>query len=320
MASVKNAPSHKRADTSGLPSVHGQRHESTKKSRNELRAIRAMGITAISLGLIALVLLGVKLLEGEQAGQNANALLAAYKAQASVSPSASAETATASPASSETPMDTPEPTDENFEQTNISADENASENANEHRVDDGSNTGVDESGEYVQPDAPEISELDKTIQKIIDATGKEGVIGLIEIPKYEVELPIIGKWSYKLLKISICRYKGPDPNEEGNLVLIGHNYKSGAHFGDLSELTVGSELFLTNTKTGERVRYEVYQIKHIAPDAFSALKSYHGTAGLTLMTCRNNGTNRLLIRCEQKEAVATPTPTLTPRITPFKTP
>ena len=100
--------------------------------------------------------------------------------------------------------------------------------------------------------------------------------------------------------------------------MIGHNYKSGAHFGDLDKLSVGSELFLTNTRTGERVRYEVYQIKHIAPDAFSALKSYHGTAGLTLMTCRNNGTNRLLIRCEQKEAE--PTPTATPIVTPFKTP
>ena len=134
------------------------------------------------------------------------------------------------------------------------------------------------------------------------------------------ELPIIGKWSYDLLKISICRYKGPDPNEDGNLVLIGHNYKSGAHFGDLDKLSVGSELFLTNTKTGERVRYEVYQVKHIAPDAFSALKSYHGDAGLTLMTCRSNGTNRLLLRCEQKAAEPTVTPSISPMTTPIKTP
>ena len=72
----------------------------------------------------------------------------------------------------------------------------------------------------------------------------------------------------------------------------------------LSKLSVGSEIFLTNAKTGERVRYEVYQIKSIASDAFSALKSYHGDAGLTLMTCKDNGTNRLLVRCEQKEAAS----------------
>ena len=166
-------------------------------------------------------------------------------------------------------------------------------------------TSTVESGEYVRADAPEVqSDLDKTIQKIIDATGEDGVIGILEIPELQEELPIIGKWSYKLLKISVCRYKGPDPLEDGNLVIIGHNYKNGSHFGRLSKLSVGSEIFLTNAKTGERVRYEVYQIKSIASDAFSALKSYHGDAGLTLMTCKDNGTNRLLVRCEQKDAAS----------------
>ena len=324
MASVRSKPQHKRGETSGLPSIREEHHEPSKKSRRELRAIRALGLTAILLGIIALVLLGIKLYEGQTAAANANALLEAYKAQPTVMPTLEPSPEATQTATSE-PAGTPEPTDENFEQTDESADASAAGDANQHMADDGSVTTASESGEYVQMDAPEeLSDLDKTIEKIIKATGDDGMIGILEIPQINQELPIIGKWSYKLLKISICRYKGPDPNEEGNLVLIGHNYKSGAHFGDLSELTVGSELFLTNTKTGERVRYEVYQIKHIAPDAFSALKSYHGDAGLTLMTCRNNGTNRLLIRCEQKEAQPTPTltPTLkiTPKVTPIKTP
>lgn len=321
MASVRNAPSHKRGDKSGLPSIREEHHETIKKNRRELRAIRALGLTAILLGIVALVLLGIKLFEGQAAANNANALLEAYKAQATVHPTVSPTPASTDPAASASlePVGTPEPTDENFEQTSESDDATAAAEANQHLANDGSVNANSESGEYVQPDAPEeISDLDKIIQKIIKATGDEGMIGILEIPEINQELPIIGKWSYSLLKISICRYKGPDPNEDGNLVLIGHNYKSGAHFGDLDKLSVGSELFLTNTKTGERVRYEVYQIKHIAPDAFSALKSFHGPAGLTLMTCRNNGTNRLLIRCEQKEAE--PTPTATPLVTPFVTP
>ena len=87
-------------------------------------------------------------------------------------------------------------------------------------------------------------------------------------------------------------------------MLIGHNYKSGAHFGILKKLEVGDEIYLTNAATGARVRYEVYQIKSISADAFSALKSYKGDAGLTLMTCKDNGTNRLLVRCEQKAAAS----------------
>ena len=270
------------------------------------------------LGLIALVLLGFKLFEGQTAAANANALLEAYKAQATVSPTLSPQPeATVSPSVTDEPLGTPVPTDENFEVTDENADVSAAEDANQHLANDGSVTTTSETGEYVQPDAPEeVSNLDKIIKRIIKATGDDGLIGILEIPEINQELPIIGKWSYDLLKISVCRYKGPDPNEKGNLVIIGHNYKSGAHFGDLSELSVGSEIFLTNAKTGERVRYEVYEIKSVAPDAFSSLKSYHEPIGLTLMTCRNNGTNRLLVRCEQKEATATPTTVTTPKSTP----
>ena len=322
MASVKNVPSRKRGETSGLPSIRDEEHhENTQKNHRELRALRALGLTAILLGIVALVLLGIKLFEGQAAENNANALLEAYKAQATVIPATASPSPEATQSATEEPIATPEPTDEEFETTDENADVNAATDANQHLANDGSVTAHSESGEYVQQDAPEqVSNLDKIIQKIAKATGDDGMIGILEIPEINQELPIIGKWSYDLLKISICRYKGPDPNEDGNLVLIGHNYKSGAHFGDLDKLSVGSEVFLTNTKTGERIRYEVYQIKHIAPDAFSALKSYHGDAGLTLMTCRSNGTNRLLLRCEQKEAQPTVTPSISPMTTPIKTP
>lgn len=306
MASGKTALKRRKASgqTGLIPA--GKQQKSRSKAKNELRIIRALGLSAIVLGLAALVLIGAKLFEGKQAEQNAATLLEAYKARETVAPTAtpSAEP-TASP--SEEPVETTDPEDSNLEQTSADADAAAAADANEHLANDGSNEGVDESGEYVQPDAPEVSELDATIQKIIKAAGEDGVIGILEIPKYDVELPIIGKWSYSLLKISICRYKGPDPNEAGNLVIIGHNYKSGAHFGILKKLEVGDEIYLTDSATNTRVRYEVYQIKSIAPDAFSALKSYEGTCGLTLLTCKDNGTNRLLVRCEQKEADTTTT-------------
>ena len=289
-------------EQTGLVPV-SRRKKSHLKAKTELRIIRALGLCAIVFGIAALVLIGAKLFEGEQADKNAAVLLEAYKAKATVTPAVTVTPSAApSPSASEEPIGTPNPEDSDLEQTNPDADANAAADANEHLANDGSNTGVNESGEYVQPDAPEVSALDATIQKIVKAAGKDGVIGVLEIPKYDVELPIIGKWSYNLLKISICRYKGPDPNEKGNLVIIGHNYKSGAHFGILKKLEVGDEIFVTDSTTNTRVRYEVYQIKSIAPDSFSALKSYRGNCGLTLMTCKDNGTNRLLVRCEQKEA------------------
>jgi LPXTG-site transpeptidase (sortase) family protein len=298
MASGKNAlKKHNKHASSNLPATVPGHAKQSVPAKKELRAIQALGLTAILLGLTALTLIGIKLYEGEAAGKNATVLLEAYKAKATVTPELSPGAALAA-----TPQPTASNADDPVDPSEAEANEAAAADADEHLADDGSNDGVDESGEYVRPDAPEVSELDETIEKIINATGEDGVIGILEIPELEEELPIIGKWSYKLLKISICRYKGPDPNEAGNLVLIGHNYKNGSHFGRLSQLSVGSELFLTDSASGTRVRYEVYQIKSIEPDAFSALKSYEGDCGLTLLTCKDDGTNRLLVRCEQKEA------------------
>ena len=273
-----------------------------KRDQRERNAIRVLGITAILFGVAALVLIGVKISEGVGAGKNADALLDAYRAQL-----------TPTPIVDKTPIVVPTPTpepaetdgaDTDVEQTNSDADAAAAADANEHRA-SGADDSVDEGGAYVQPDSPdEVSDLEVLIERIISATDEGGVVGILEIPELDEELPIIGKWSYKLLKISICRYKGPIPNEEGNLVVIGHNYKNGSHFGRLDELSVGSEIFLTDTKTGTRTRYEVYQMKSVAGDAFSALNTYRGACGLTLMTCKDNGTNRLLVRCEQKAAAA----------------
>ena len=276
------------------------------KGRTELRLIRALGLSAIVLGLAALTLIGIRLWEGETAGNSAEALLAAYRAKATPTPDPSATATLPATAASDEPLESSSPEDESLEITSADADAAEAASANEHLVNDGSDTIAAESGEYVRPDAPEVvSDLQATIEKIVSAVGDDGVIGVLEIPALDEELPIIGKWSYKLLKISVCRYKGPNPNEEGNLVVIGHNYKNGSHFGHLSKLSVGDEVFVTDAKTNTRVRYEVYQVKSIAPDAFSALKSYRGECGLTLMTCKDDGTNRLLVRCEQKEASST---------------
>lgn len=292
MAFVKPARQRNRRTATQIADTN-QPPPTKRRNRRELIAIRALGLFAVGLGLVALVLVTVIFLQGKTAGNNAETLLEAYRAQVTAVPvlTPTPALATASP-----------DTGDEFEQTDEASNLSAAANANEHRADDSDDSAI-ESGEYVQPDSPDsVSDLDAQIEKIIKATGEGGVIGILEIPELDQELPIIGKWSYDLLRISVCRYQGPKPNQKGNLVIIGHNYRSGAHFGGLKNLSVGSELYLTDTATGTRVRYVVYSIKTIDPDAFSALESYRGDYGLTLLTCKNSGTDRLIVRCERKDA------------------
>ncbi len=244
---------------------------------------------AIVLAVGAFIVIGVKTIEDLSAERNASTLLSVYKDMETAQP-ATTLLATATPeAAEETPLPTP----------GVDTDVIAAQ----HRANEEDDLEVDETADYVQPDDVEHTEMEEIIQQIVNSVGDDGVVGTIEIPKTGQEYPIIGKWSYKLLKISICRYQGGLPNEFGsNLVLIGHNYKSGAHFGNLKNLEKGDEIYLT-AKGGERIRYVVYDMETIAPDAFDELKEYRGESGLTLLTCRNNGNNRLIVRCEQ-QAVA----------------
>lgn len=244
------------------------------------KSVLVLYLITLVLALSLLVFFIIRMQEGVKAEKSAQALLEAYQqqqAQVTASPDITAEPA---------------------EIVQVTTDPSEIE----HAVHDGSDAGVDATAAYVQPDAPEENSATQELtQKIIDKVGEGSVIGVLSIPDINIELPIISKWSYSLLKTSICRYKGPDANEKGNLVLIGHNYKSGAHFGRLSHLEKGSEVFLTGPD-GVKVRYVVYSTKTIEPDDFDALEKWEGDCSLMLMTCRNSGTQRLLVKCQRQDS------------------
>jgi LPXTG-site transpeptidase (sortase) family protein len=256
-----------------------------KKAKKDYgKTIRWLYGAAIVLAVAACVMIVIKTYDDLSAEKSAESLMQAYKDLPTATPN---ENPVVMGMATPDPAITPDPSDAE---------------ANAHRVNDGSDEGVDESANYVPPEEPETNKTNELIQQIVNTVGDDGVIGVISIPKFDQEYPIIGKWSYKLLKISICRYQGPGVNEAGNLVLMGHNYKSGAHFGNLKSIEVGDEVFLQSSLDGPKVRYEVYDIEVVEPNAFSALDSYKGECGLTLMTCTNSGNSRRIVRCVQKAA------------------
>ncbi len=126
------------------------------------------------------------------------------------------------------------------------------------------------------------------------------VMGKLEIPKIEAELPVIAYTDDEALKVSVCYFEGPMPDEAGNLVITGHNYASGAHFGRLDELKTGDEVTLS-LPDGSEYRYSVTGKQKIKPDDTAALDDYEGSHVLTLLTCTNQGNERLLVRCGLEE-------------------
>ena len=125
--------------------------------------------------------------------------------------------------------------------------------------------------------------------------GGYNVIGKISIPKIKLESTILDKPTPKALKLSIVYLTGPGINKVGNTVLQGHNYKNGMFFSDLSKLSKGDAIYLTDT-TGTKVKYEVYDnTTKRGDDATFYNRDTAGLREINLSTCTTDATLRTVI-------------------------
>ena len=141
----------------------------------------------------------------------------------------------------------------------------------------------------------------------------DGVMGTIEIPSINVSLPIYHGTSDSVLEKGVGHLQGtslPVGGESTHTVLTGHTGLSKAKlFTDLTEMEKGDIFFLN--VMGEKLAYEVDQIKVVLPSEMNDLKVVPGEDYCTLVTCTPYGVNshRLLVRgvrTDYKEAVENP--------------
>lgn len=119
-------------------------------------------------------------------------------------------------------------------------------------------------------------------------------IAKLNIEKLDLNVTVLSEWSYALLDVSVNKFYGPDPNEPGNFIIIGHNFKNNAHFGSLDLLEIGDRINLTDL-TGRTNTFEVYEILIIKPNEVEKLNSNEIMA-LTLVTCDTDNTYRLVVK------------------------
>lgn len=152
------------------------------------------------------------------------------------------------------------------------------------------------SGAYEQPESPD-AQSDEEVRGSLETELKGySVIARLDIEKIDQHLPVLSQTSDKALKVSVCYYSGAMPDEEGNFVITGHNYRNGAHFGKLDKLEAGDSVTLTDA-AGATYAYTVYKLDHIRPDNPEALDNTAYPSELTLLTCEARGNRRLVVRC-----------------------
>ena len=162
-------------------------------------------------------------------------------------------------------------------------------------------TTVEENGEN------EVSEENiETLQTKIEApilTASNGdtysEIAVLNIPSLGIKYEVLSQTTEALMKISLTKYWGPEPNEVGNYCIVGHNYRNGKMFGKLNELENGDIIELQDM-TGRTIEYKVYNKYVVEPtDTSCTSQLTNGRKELTLITCTNYGTQRLVVKCTE---------------------
>ena len=146
----------------------------------------------------------------------------------------------------------------------------------------------------------ELKNSDNPITEIDEQIQGHKVVGIIKIPKIELEYPILETTSKETLNLSITKFWGNEINEIGNVTLAGHNNLNGTMFGKTKKLEVGDVIELTDIQN-VTLKYNVFKIYVIDPNDISCiLPEQEGTREVTLITCTNGNKNRLIVKAREE--------------------
>lgn len=139
-------------------------------------------------------------------------------------------------------------------------------------------------------------------ERQLDPTGN-GIMGIIQIPRIQVHLPIWHGTEKETLLNGVGHWKEsslPVGGEGTRCVLTGHRgLPNSRMFTRLDELEIGDILLLT--VCGETLAYRVYGTEVVEPEDIERLKQQPGRDLLSLVTCTPYGinTHRLIVNGER---------------------
>ena len=124
------------------------------------------------------------------------------------------------------------------------------------------------------------------------------IVGKIKIPSINVDYSILSETSDALLKVSVCKFWGSNPNEIGNLCVAGHNYRNKRFFSKVPTLKVGDIIEITDLNNNT-LKYSVYDKYTVDPtDTSCTSQITNGKKIVTLITCTDDSQQRIIVQAE----------------------
>ena len=82
----------------------------------------------------------------------------------------------------------------------------------------------------------------------------------------------------------------------GNFCIVGHNYRSNKFFSNVPDLEIGAIIEITDL-TETTCQYSVYDIYTVDPEDTSCTSQLtNGKTEITLITCTDDGTERVVVK------------------------
>lgn len=163
----------------------------------------------------------------------------------------------------------------------------------------------EQSETIVEENIEQTEESNKTTYKTTSDGFKYTVAATINIPKIDVDYPILegetggDEETESLLKISPCKFWGPNINEVGNYCIVGHNWRNTKFFSKVPTLEAGDTFTITEPYK-RTVTYEIYEKYTVEPKNVSCTSQLTGgKKEVTLITCTDNGERRVVVKARE---------------------
>lgn len=136
-------------------------------------------------------------------------------------------------------------------------------------------------------------------EEILQTYKGYNVCAKLEIPSIQLETYVLSKYSKDALEISVTKFWGVNPNQEGNFCVAGHNYINSNMFNNLKKVKIGDRLFISDNEVG-KVEYEVFEIDTVVPEDVSCLDAkFENEKEVTLITCTNDSQKRIIVKAKE---------------------
>lgn len=122
------------------------------------------------------------------------------------------------------------------------------------------------------------------------------VLGKIVIKEFNVEQYILDSTEDNALECGVTKLYGGSLNNYGNFCIAGHNKEE--VFGKLSEMEVGDNFTIIEPDLKETT-YKITEIYSAEADDLKCLLQDDEKIEITLITCENASTTRLIVKAEE---------------------